>query len=58
MYVSDRIVSMVYIYKDILPLSNYSFNAGKLVSKQVEHIKERIADLRVFKEEAERNKII
>ena len=49
---SDRIVSMVYIRKYILALRTYYFITGKSISKDTEHIKERIADFRAFKEEA------
>ena len=48
---SDRIVSMLYIKKDILASSTYYFITGKSVSKEMEHIKERIADFIDFKEE-------
>ena len=40
---SDRIVSMLYISKDILTFRTYYFITGKSVSKEMEHIKERIA---------------
>ena len=49
---SDRIVSMIYIRKGILSVITYSFITGKLISKDMEHIKERIADSGAFKEEA------
>ena len=55
---SDRIVSMLYIKKDIIALSTYSFINGKSVLKEMEHIKERIADFGPFKEEVEINEII
>ena len=55
---SDRIVSMIYIDKDIISLSTYYFITGKSVSKDMEHIKERIADFTSFKEEVEINEII
>ena len=50
MYVSDRIVSMLYIKKDILESITYSFITGKSVSKYIEHIMESIAELWSFKE--------
>ena len=53
----DRIVSMLYIRKEILAVRTYYFITGKSVSKDMEHIKERIADLRAFKEEARRIEI-
>ena len=37
---SDRIVSMIYIRKDIISLRNNYFITGKQVSKDMEHIKE------------------
>ena len=49
---SDRIVSMIYIRKDILSVRTYFFIIGKSTSKDMEHIKERIADFGAFKEEA------
>ena len=49
---SDMIVSMMYIRKDILAVRTYFFITGKSISKDMEHIKERIADFRNFKEEA------
>ena len=55
---SDRIFSMLYIKKDILESSTYSFITGKSVLKQIEHIKERISDSGAFKEEVGMNKII
>ena len=55
---SDRIVSMIYIEKDIIASSTYYFITGKPVSKDMEHIKERIADFTSFKEEVEINEII
>ena len=54
---SDRIVYMLYIRKDILKLRTYYFITGKSVSKDMEHIKDRIADFRAFKEEARMKKI-
>ena len=55
MDVSYRIVSMLYIKKDILSSSTYFFITGKSVSNDMEHIKERISDFRAFKEEVGRN---
>ena len=55
---SDRILYLLYIKKDILVSSTYSFIAGKSVSKEMEDIKERIADFGYFKEEVGMNKII
>ena len=52
---SDRIVSILYIRKDILALITYYFITGKSVSKDMEHIKEIIADFGAFKEEARMN---
>ena len=52
MDVSDRIVFMVYIRNDILSVRTYCFIRGKSISKDMEHIKERIADFISFKEEA------
>ena len=49
---SDRIVSMIYIRKYIMSVITYCFITGKLISKDMEHIKERIADFRAFKEKA------
>ena len=49
---------MIYIDKDIISLSTYYFITGKSVSKDMEHIKERIADFTSFKEEVEINEII
>ena len=49
---SDRIVSMVYIRKDILSVINYCFMTGNSTSKDMEHTKKRIADFGAFKEEA------
>ena len=54
---SDRIVSMLYIRKDIFAVRTYHFITGKSLSEDMEHIKERIADFRDFKEEARRIKI-
>ena len=55
---SDRIVSMLYIKKDILALITYSFITGKLVLKDIEHIKEKIANLGALKEEVGMNEMI
>ena len=52
MDVSDRIVSMIYIRKEILAVITYCFITGKLISKYMEHIKERISDFGSFKEGA------
>ena len=41
---SDRIVSMIYIRKDILSVITYYFITGNSISKYMDHIKERIAD--------------
>ena len=49
---SDTILSMLYIRKDILAVRTCCFITGKLVSKYMEHIKERIVDFGSFKEEA------
>ena len=49
---SDRIVSMIYIIKDILSVRTYCFITGKSTSKYMEHIQERIAYFGAFKEEA------
>ena len=55
---SDSIFPMLYIKKDIIASSTYYFSTGKSVSKDTEHIKERIADFGSFKEEVGMNKII
>ena len=57
MDISDRIVSMLYIRKEILALITYYFITGNSVSKYTEHIKEIIADFGAFKEEVRMNKI-
>ena len=49
---SDSIMLMVYIRKYILSMRTYCFITGKSISKDMEHIKERIADFGAFKEEA------
>ena len=54
---SDKIVSMFYIRKELLALGTYYFITGKSVSKQMEHIKQRIADFGAFKEQVRMNKI-
>ena len=58
MYGSDRIVSVLYIKKYILASRTYNFITGKSVSKDMEHIKEIIADFGAFKEEVVMNEII
>ena len=58
MYGSGSILSMLYVIKDILAYITYYFITGKSVSKQMEHIKERIADFGYFKEEAGMSEII
>ena len=57
MDISDRIVSMLHIRKEILALITYYFIAGNSVSKYTEHIKEIIADFGAFKEDVRMNKI-
>ena len=47
---SDRIASMLYIRKDILALWAYYFITEGSVSKEMEHIKKRIADFGSLKE--------
>ena len=47
---SYKIVSMIYIKKDILEFITYYFNIGESVSKEIKHIKERIADFGAFEE--------
>ena len=49
---SDKILSIIYIRKDILSVRTYCFITRKSISKEMEHIKERIADFGAFKEEA------
>ena len=46
---SDRIVSMIYIRKDILSVRTHCFITGKSISKDMEHVKEIIADFGAFK---------
>ena len=48
---------LCYIF-NILEFSTYSFITGKSVFKEIEHIKERIADFGDFKEEVGRNEMI
>ena len=55
---SDRIVFVLYIRKYSLSLKTYKFVTGKSVSKEMEHIKERIADFGAFKEELRMNEIV
>ena len=43
---------MIYIRKDILSVRTHYFITGESISKDMEHIKERIADFGAFKEEA------
>ena len=52
MYGSDSIVFIIYIRKDILSVRTHSFITGKSISKDMEHINERIADFGAFNEEA------
>ena len=47
-----------FLKKDILASITYYFCTGKSVSKEMENIKERIADFTAFKEELGRNEII
>ena len=54
---SDRIMSMLYIRKYILAVRTYYFNTGMSLSKDMEHIKERIVDFGALKEEARRIQI-
>ena len=58
MNISYRIVSMLYIKKDIIESRTYSFCTCKLVSKDIINIDDRIADFKVFKEEFVNNEII
>ena len=46
---SDRIFSMSYVKIYILESSTYSVITGNSVSKEMEHIKERIAYFTYFK---------
>ena len=54
---SDRIMSMIYIRKDILAVRTYCFNTGKSISKDMEHIQDRISGFGAFKEKARGIKI-
>ena len=54
---SDKTVSMLYIKKDILAVTTYYFITGKSLSKDMEHIKERISDFGAFKEDKRKIKI-
>ena len=49
---SESIVSMIYIMKDILSVRTHSFITGMSISNNMEHIEERIADFRAFKNQA------
>ena len=53
MYVSESIVSMIYIRKDILPFITYSFITGMSRTKNMEHSLERKADFEAIKNEAQ-----
>ena len=55
---SDSIVSVLYIKIDIIESSTYSLITGKSVLKDIEHIKERIAYFRYFKEYIGMNEMI
>ena len=46
---SERILSMIYIRKDILSVRTHSFITGMSISNYMEHIKERIAYFGAFK---------
>ena len=48
---SDRIVSMLYIKRDIIASMVYSFWTYKSVSKDIKDIKERIAEFKILKED-------
>ena len=48
---------MLYIRRDILAVRTYYFIRGKSALKDMEHIKERIADFGAFKEEERMIKI-
>ena len=52
---SDRIVSMIYIRKDMHSGRTHFFIIVKSISKYMEHIKEIISDFGDFKEEAKEN---
>ena len=49
---------MLYINKYILASITYSLITGKSASKEMEHIKHKIADFGYFKEELGMNEII
>ena len=53
MDVSESIVSMIYIRKDILTVRTYSFINGISKTTNMEHILERKADFEDFKNEAQ-----
>ena len=55
---SDRILSMIYIIKDILAVKTCCFITGKPISKGMEHIKERIAVFGAFKKVVGTNEMI
>ena len=55
---SDRIVSMLYIRREIIASSTYYIITGKSISQENEHIKDSISDFRALKEELGRNKMI
>ena len=48
----ERIISMIYIRKDILTFITYSFITGMSKTKNMEHILERKDDFEAFKNEA------
>ena len=50
---SDRIVSMIYIRRDILTVRTYSFITEMSKTKNMEHILERKADFEAFKNKAQ-----
>ena len=52
MYGSYGIFPMIYIRKDILFVRTQFFITGKSISKDMENIKDRIAEFGAFKEEA------
>ena len=52
--VPDRIVSMLYIKRDILASSTYYFCTGKQLSKYIKNTKERISEFKLFREEFEK----
>ena len=49
---SERIVSIIYIRKEIMSVRTHSFITGMSISNDMKHIKERIADFGAFKDEA------